>query len=317
MRAIQITEFGGPEVLVLRDVEDPVVAPGQKLYDVRAAGLNYADTHQAENSYLAQQKLPLIPGAEFVGTDESGRRVVGLVDGGSYAEKVAARDALVWTVPDGVNDGQALSTVLQGATAWHLLHTCAHVVEGETVVVHAAAGGVGTIAVQLAKSLGARVIATASTSEKRDLALSLGADAAVDGDPEHLVDTLKEANGGKRVDVVLEMVGGATFDRSLEALAPFGRLVVFGMASRTPPSPIDAGKLMGRSSAVIGFWLVHCMQNPQMYMRGPVQRMLDAIAAGELKPVVGGEYAFADAAQAHRDLRSRASVGKLVLRISD
>lgn len=317
MRAIQITEFGGPEVLVLRDVEDPVPAPGQKLYDVRAAGLNYADTHQAENSYLAQQTLPLIPGAEFVGVDESGRRVVGLVDGGSYAEKVTAHDAMVWTVPDGVDDGQALSTVLQGATAWHLLHTCAHVAEGETVVVHAAAGGVGTIAVQLAKSLGARVIATASTPEKRDLALSLGADAAVDGDPEHLIDALKEANGGKRVDVVLEMVGGATFDRSLEALAPFGRLVVFGMASRTPPSPIDAGRLMGRSSAVIGFWLVHCMQDPERYMRGPVQGMLDAIAAGELKPVVGGEYSFADAAQAHRDLRSRASVGKLVLRISD
>ncbi|MGI8879214.1 MAG: quinone oxidoreductase family protein [Jatrophihabitans sp.] len=314
MRAIQITEFGGPEVLVVRDVPDPVPGPGQRLYDVTAAGLNYADTHQAENSYLAKQKLPLTPGAEFVGVDADGRRVVGLVDSGSYAQKVVAHDAMTWEIPEGVSDGAALSAVLQGVTAWHLLHTCAHVQSGETVVVHAAAGGVGTIAVQLAKAAGARVIASASTEEKRELALSLGADAAIDGDPGGLIRAVRKENGGKRVDIVLEMVGGETFDRSLETLAPFGRLVVFGMASRTPPTPVDPGALMGRSTAVIGFWLVHCMQDPQRWMRGPVQELLDLTASGALRPVIGGEYDLSGVAQAHRDLRSRASVGKLVLR---
>ncbi len=314
MRAIQITEFGGPEVLVVRDVPDPVPDADESLYTVVAAGLNYADTHQAENSYLVESNLPVIPGAEFVGVDSAGRRVVGLSESGSYAEKVVASDALIWDVPDGVSDGAALSAVLQGVTAWHLLHTCAHVQAGETVVVHAAAGGVGTIAVQLAKAAGARVIATASSAEKRELALSLGADVAIDGEPSRLVDAVKRANNRQRVDVVLEMVGGETFDRSLEALAPFGRLVVFGMASRTPPAAVEPGRLMQRGTAVIGFWLAYCVMNPQRWMRGPVQELLDAIAAGTVKPVLGGEYDLDGAAQAHRDLRSRGTVGKLVLR---
>ena len=190
MRAVQITRFGGPEVLDVVDLPDPVPGDGEQLYEVSAAGINFADTHQTENSYLAQQQLPLIPGAEFVGTPAGGgQRVVGLLDGGGYAEKVAAHERLTWPVPDGVSDEQALAIVLQGATAWHLLRTSAHLAEGETVVVIAGAGGVGSLAVQLAKRWGAgRVIATASSPDKRAHAKRLGADATVDpaladGDP--------------------------------------------------------------------------------------------------------------------------------------
>src|SRR3954471_1229603 len=266
MRAVQITRFGGPEVLDVVDLPDPVPGDGQQLYEVSTAGVNYADTHQIENSYLAQQQLPLIPGAEFVGTPVGGgQRVVGLLEGGGYAEKVVAHDFLTWPVPDGVSDEQALAVVLQGSTAWHLLRTSTHLQPGESVVVIAGAGGVGSLAVQLAKHWGAgRVIATASSPEKRALTEELGADASVDpgladDDPKQFTAALREANGGHRADTVLEMTGGHVFDGSLSALAPFGRLATYGMAGRTPPKPINAGSLMGTSRAVIGFWLAHCM----------------------------------------------------------
>src|SRR3954466_14287075 len=230
MRAVQITRFGGPEVLDIVDVPEPTPGPGQQLYEVSSAGINYADTHQIENSYLAQQQLPLIPGAEFVGTPVGGgQRVVGLLEGGGYAEKVVAHDFLTWPVPDGVTDEQALAVDLQGATAWHLLRTSAHLAEGESVVVIAGAGGVGSLAVQLARRWGAgRVIATASSPEKRALAEELGAHATVDpalaeDDPKAFTAALREANGGRKVDIVLEMTGGNVFDGSLSALAPFGR----------------------------------------------------------------------------------------------
>jgi NADPH:quinone reductase len=314
MRGIQITRFGGPEVLETADLPDPQPAPGTRVYDVTAAGVNYADTHQTEDSYLAPQRLPLVPGAEFAGTGPDGRRVVGLLGGGGYAEKVVAADALVWPIPDGVSDGAALAVVLQGATAWHVLRTSAHLAAGESVVVHAAAGGVGTVAVQLARAWGAgRVIATASSPEKRDLALSLGADAAVDPASEDLTAALREANGGARVDVVLEMAGGPVFDASLRALAPFGRLVTYGMASRTQPTPVDPRNLMAHSSGVIGFWLAHCFRDPARWLDGPMTELLAMLGDGRLRAVVGGTYPLSEAAEAHRALLARRSTGKLVL----
>ncbi len=313
MKAIQVTEFGGPEVLIPTEVPDPEVGDGQVGIEVSAAGINYADTHQAENTYLAPAQLPLIPGAEVVGTTPDGRRVVALLGGGGYAERATAHSALAFDVPEGVSDGQALALILQGTTAWHLLRTCAHLQEGETVVVHAAAGGVGTLAIQLAKQWGAgRVIATASSQDKRDLALELGADVAIDGAVPDLKAALEEANGGRKVDIVLEMVGGSTFDASLAALAPFGRLVTFGMASREEPKLVHPGSLVQRSRAVIGFWLAHCFSNPKM-LSGPLDEMLAMVAAGELRPIVGGTYPLSEARRAHEDLRARRTVGKLVL----
>jgi NADPH:quinone reductase len=312
MKAIQITEYGGPEVLRYVDLPDPVPRPGQELVRVAGAGVNYADTHATENTYLTQTRLPAVPGAEVVGTGPDGRRVVALVSGG-YAELAVAGTDLMFEVPDGVSDGAALALVLQGVTAWHLLRTSTHLAEGETVVVHAAAGGVGTVAVQLAKQLGAgRVVATASTPEKRELALDLGADAAVDPAGEGLKDQLVEANGGRPVDVVLEMTGGTVFDESLRSLAPFGRLATFGQASRQPARPVDPAGLMATSRGVIGFWLAHCLARPAM-VREPLAELFELTLAGSLRPVVGGHYPLADASRAHRDLRGRGTVGKLVL----
>ena len=193
-------------------------------------------------------------------------------------------------VPDGISDGQALSCLVQGASAWLLLRTSTHLAPGETVVVHAAAGGVGTIAVQLAKLWGAgRVIATASTPAKRQLAIELGADVAVDSGAEDLTAELRAANDGHGVDVVLEMTGGRVFDQSLAALAPFGRLAFYGMAGRTPPTPVAPVDLMARSTAVIGFWLAHADAGRGLLAEA-VTDLFGLIGAGKLSPVIGGSY---------------------------
>lgn len=313
MRAIQITEFGGPEVLTLTDLPAPEPTPGHVLVQVSSAGVNFADTHQTEDSYLAKQTLPMVPGSEVVGTDPDGRRVAGFATSGGYAEQALVPAAMAYHVPDGVSDGQALALLVQGTTAWHLLRTSTHLAPGETVVVHAAAGGVGTIAVQLAKAWGAgRVIGVASSPDKRALAEQLGADATVDAGAEDLKAALEEANGGRKVDVVLEMVGGETFDASLAALAPFGRLATFGMASRRPARPVAPGELMGRSRTVAGFWLAHCFSRPEM-LAGPMTELMQLVAEGRLTAVVGGTWPLAQAAEAHRALLGRGSTGKLVL----
>ncbi len=324
VRAVQITRFGGPEVLEAVDLDPPAAREDRLLVDVDSAGVNYADTHQTEDSYLAPQSLPMVPGAEVVGHvrggDRDGQRVVALLGGGGgYAEQALAHPSTSFPVGEALSDGQALSLVLQGTTAWHLLRTCAHLVPGESVVVHAAAGGVGSLAVQLAKQWGAgRVIATASTADKRSLAVELGADVAVNvsaaESAETVRDVLRGANGGRDVDVVLEMTGGVVFDGSLAALAPLGRLVTFGMASRTPPRRVDPGALIATSRAVVGFWLVHAMLGPQG-LSPAMDELVSMVRAGRLAPVVGGTYPLDQARAAHEDLLARRSIGKLVLAV--
>jgi NADPH:quinone reductase len=313
MRAIQVQEFGGPEVLRLADVPVPEPGDGEVLIRVSRAGINFADTHQRRNEYLAEAKLPLIPGAEVAGVrEDTGERVVAMCGTGGYAEYATAPDALTVPVPDGVEDGAALALLLQGLTAWHLYRTCARVQPGETVVVHAAAGGVGSLAVQLGHAMGAgRVIATASSEEKRALARDLGADVAVDPAPAGLADRLVEVNDGRRVDVVFEMAGGEVFEQSLNALAPFGRLVAYGNASGDA-NTVATGRLMRRSVAVIGFWLMHCVGRPEMVAE-PLADLFARAARGELRAVVGETYQLADAARAHTEMQARRTTGKLLL----
>ena len=314
MRAIRISEWGGPEVLEL--VEDaPVPEPGdgQVLIHVSRAGVNFADTHARENSYLARYELPLTPGAEVVGTVEgTGQRVVSLVGTGGYAEYVAADEATTFPIEEDVSDATALALLLQGLTAWHLYRTSAKLAEGETVVVHAGAGGVGSLAVQLGRRMGAgRVIAAASTQDKRELALELGADAAVDVNADDLAGALIEANGGERVDAVFEMAGGRVFDESIKALAPFGRLVTYGIASREQ-NEVRTGALMRRSHAVVGFWLMHCLREPEM-VAGPLKELFALAASGDLRVVEGEAYGLSEVRRLHEDLAARRTSGKLVI----
>jgi NADPH2:quinone reductase len=325
MRAIQVRAFGGPEVLEPAVLADPVPAHGELLVEVTGAGVNFADTHQVENSYLSASALPLVPGSEVVGTvvgsGRPGRRVCGFVArGGGYAELAVVRPETLFDVPAGVSDAQALSLLVQGLTAWHLVHTSTRVRYADAVVVHAAAGGVGNLAVQLAKQAGAgRVIATASSQDKLDLALELGADVGVvlgaEVNAHEVTDRLVQANGGRKVDVVLEMVGGPTFDGSLAALAPFGRIATFGMASRRAPAPVSPGSLMVGSHSVVGFWLVDCMR-PEVartLVAEPLAALVAQVVAGTLRPLAGPTYALSAARTAHQDMRARRTTGKVVL----
>ena len=312
MKAIQISEFGGPEVMKLVELPDPTPGEGEILLDVTAIGINYADTHQTENSYLSTQSLPLVPGIEVVGTHD-GKRYLASVSSGGYAEKAVAHKAVAFPIPDSVTDEQALCMLVQGTTAWHLLKTMGHLKSGQSVVVHAAAGGVGTIAIQLAKLWGAHVIAVTSSDEKSALATSLGADAVVDAKSEDLAKAIRSANGGKRVDIVLEMVGGTTFDQSLLALADFGKIITFGMASRTAPQPVHPGSLMHGSKTISGFWLANCFGSKEM-MNDVIEELFGLISAGKLMPVIGGTYPLNDAAGAHRAMLARETTGKIVLK---
>jgi NADPH:quinone reductase len=312
MRAVQIEEFGGPEVLEVVDLPKPEPGEGEVLIEVSRAGMNFADTHQRENSYLARYEVPLILGGEVAGTTEDGRRVVALLRSGGYAEYAVAPEATVYPIPDGLDDGAALALLIQGLTAWHLLKSCGRVAPGETVVIISGAGGVGSLAVQLAKPFGAgRVIATASSEEKRALTFELGADAAVDPSVEDLTAALVEANGGERVDVVLEMSGGRIFDQSAEALAPFGRIVAYGIASREQ-NTLETGRLMRKSRTVVGFWLVHCLGRRDM-VEEPLADLFDRAARGELKPRVGATYPLSEVRRAHEDMQGRRTSGKLLL----
>jgi NADPH2:quinone reductase len=311
VKAIQIDEFGGPEVLAYRDVEDPVPGEGEVLVEVARSGINFADTHATRNDYLAEQQLPLIPGGEVSGRTPDGKRVAALLAGGGYAEKVAVSEQMLIPVPDGVDDDQAAALLLQGITAMALVRRCARIEPGETLLVEAAAGGTGSLAVQLGKQAGAKVIGLASSEEKRAMVEGLGADATVDSRAGDLKEAILAANDGKRVDAVLHMSGGDAFDAELSALAPLGRMVVFGIASREQREVSTAALLRG-SKAVIGFWLVHLLMRPHEV--GPmIAELLGAVAKGELEVSIGEVYPLSEAARAHEDLIARRTTGKLLL----
>ncbi len=312
MKAIQITEFGGPEVMKYLDLPEPTPVGSQVVLDVTAIGLNYADTHQTENSYLSQQTLPLIPGMEVVGKMPDGSRVLALASTGGYCQKTLVNPRTVIPLPEQVSDGAALAMMVQGTTAYLILKEMAHVKPGESVVVHAGAGGVGSIAIQLAKLWGAYVIAVTSSDEKKKLCKELGADAVVDAGEADLKSALLTANKNKPVDIVLEMVGGTTFDQSLEALAPFGRLIFYGMASRQAPKNLAPGALMPKSQTVSGFWLVNALAKREL-MQEVFMDLFGMIISGKLKPIVGATYPLSEAINAHRDMLARKTVGKIVL----
>lgn len=311
MKAIQIDEFGGPEVLDYREVPDPSPKLAEIVVNVKRSGVNFADTHASRNDYLAEQTLPLIPGAEIAGQTNDGRRVVALLGSGGYAEKVAIPQAQLIELPEGVDYDQAAGGLLQGLTAMALVHRCARIEPGETIVVEAAAGGTGTLSVQLAKRAGARVIGLASSEEKRELVRSLGADACVDSRAEDLGEAIREANDGKRVDAVLHMSGGAAFDAELGALAPLGRMVVFGIASREQRE-ISTASLLRGSKAVIGFWLAHLLMRPDLLVP-MIGDLLGGIAKDELAVTIGEVYPLSEAKRAHEDLIARRTSGKLLL----
>ena len=303
MRAVRFDEFGGPEQLRLVEVPEPVPGPGQLLVAVEAAGVNFADVHQVDGSYLAADRLPYVPGSEVVGRTPSGRRVLArLRTGGGYAEQAVVAESDSVDVPEGMPSGDALAVLIQGLTAWHLLKSAGRMQPGETVVVHSAAGGVGSLAVQLAKIFGAgRVLGQASTPAKKQLALDLGADA------------IAEYPLTERADVILDAVGGKLLDQALDSLTDLGRLVSYGRAGGEEFVPVSPDRLSDLNVALVGFWVRPTFERPGAFAE-PLRELLQLVEAGQLRPVVGGEYPLTEAHQAHRDLLARRTTGKLILK---
>src|SRR5215213_1442853 len=316
MKAIMVEEFGEPEVLRHADVERPSPGEGEVLLEVRSAGVNYADTMRRRNQYLETQDLPFTPGSEVAGIvaevgEEvedvaTGDRVVTLLGTGGYAQYALVPARSLILLPEGLDFDQAAAIPLQGLTAYHCIKTSGALQEGESVLVHAAAGGVGTLSVQMAKLLGAgTVIATASSGEKLDLARSLGAEILIDYTEEDWPEKVREATEGKGADVILEMVGSDFPEKNLQCL------VVFGSASKERGTIVPAA-LMKRCHAVVGFYLPQIMRRPDLFVPS-LREILAWISSGDLKLTIGGTYPLAQAAAAHSDLEGRKTSGKLVL----
>lgn len=322
MKAITLEEYGGPDVLQLVDIEKPIIGDREVLVEVKAIGVNFADVARRKGEYVVPTPLPFSPGAEVagiiteVGKDvkrfKAGMRVVSLIESAGYAEYVTIHEMSLSAIPDGVDFTNAVALPLQGQTAYHILKTMGRLQKGESVLVHAAAGGVGAISVQLAKLFGAgKVIATASSDEKLAHAKEMGADHLINYTEEGWELKVRELTGGKGVDVALEMVGGDIFRNTLKCLAPFGRVVVFGGASGEP-AKMNAGQLMRRNQSVIGFFLPQIMKNYEMY-QASLKELLELIESGDLKLTIGGAYPLEEAAEVHRLLEGRKTMGKLVL----
>ncbi|WP_456275713.1 quinone oxidoreductase family protein [Bacillus sp. AK128] len=325
MKAVQFTKYGGPEVLEFAELENPKPEGNEVVIEIKAIGVNYADTARREGQYVVPTPLPFVPGAEVAGvvvevgdavtSVQVGAKVVTLLGtkkATGYAEYTIADERGLIPLPDGVDFKEAVALPLQGLSAYHVLKTMGRLEEGETVLVHAAAGGVGTIAVQLAKLFGAgKVIATASTQEKLDLAKELGADVLINYTEEDWVEQVKAATNGKGVDVALEMVGGRVFNQTLDCLATFGRLVVFGAASGEQ-SKLTPSLLMGKNQSVIGFFLPQIMRKPALMQQSLIE-LLTYLQKGQLKLIIGGVYPLDDVVNVHKLLQSRKTQGKLVL----
>lgn len=319
MRAVHNVALGGPEVLQVAEVPIPVAGEDETLIKVDRAGINFSDIWRRGVGWLnPPRELPVIPGFEVVGTRVSdGVRVVGATwfGYGGYAEYAVRPNRLTVEVPEGVGDVAALGTMVQGTTAWGALLQGGRMREGDTVAIMAAAGGLGSMAVQLARLHGAsRVIAVASTEEKRKLTLELGADAAVAADADTIADAIKEANGGKGVDLLLESVGGAITDAAFHALGYNGRMVCFGQASGESNS-VSLDLLMDEAIGVSGYWVTPWQREGNA--RDAVATMLDWIAAGKLKVLEGPSFPAAKAGEAQAAIEARATFGKVTLTVDD
>jgi NADPH2:quinone reductase len=320
MKAVVFEKLGGPEVMKIAEVPKPEVKPGTVLIKVRAAGINFADTLFRQGQYVMQPKLPDTPGLEGAGEIEAvgagvpnlkpGQRVCAL-GRAMYAEYALAPAMQVVPIPDSMSFEHGAAFPVQVLTAWHMLHTAHKTGPGQTVLVHSAAGGVGIVAVQIAKAAGARVIGTVSSDSKAALVKEHGADDVINYAAHDFAAEANRLTGGRGVDLILDGVGATTMDKGLTCLAPFGLLILYGRSSGRP-EPLDLSRLIEKSTKVSGFTLYTAAALPEVLRRG-IEESFKLIAERKLKLVVGKSFPLAQAAEAHRFMESRQSVGKLVL----
>jgi NADPH:quinone reductase len=322
MKIIKFYEIGGPEVLRYEVVERPRMAPNRVLVRIHAIGVNFADTVMRRGGYLAQPKLPETPGFEAAGvvveTGKNansrlvGKRVVVLGER-CYAEYVTALPSQLIGLPDNISFEQGAAFPVQALTAYHMLYTVDHVAPGRTVLVHAAAGGVGLLAVQMAKLGGARVIGTTSSMEKARYVQDAGADEIILYNQTDFAERVAEFTHQRGVDIVLDSVGKATLPGSLSSLAPFGHLISYGSASGRP-DPIDVGSLYARSLKVSAFWLFTVTRTPRVAQHG-VKQVLEWIGNGKIHLRIGLKLPLEQAAEAHQKMEARQTTGKIMLTV--
>ena len=320
MQAIQITQTGGPEVLIPRDLPTPTPGPGEALIQIEACGVNFIDVYLREGRYPA--KLPFIPGQEAAGTVvalgpgvtgvEVGNRVAWCHVFGTYAQLAVAPARLLVRIPEGIGFQQAAAAMLQGMTAHYLAHSTYPIQAGDEVLIHAGAGGVGLLLIQMAKQLGARVFTTVSTDEKAALAREAGADEAILYSHEDFAAKVRELTGGKGVAVVYDSVGKTTFDASLTCLRPRGLLVLFGGSSGAVP-PLDLIRLSTLGSLYLTRPTLKDYTATREELDQRAGDVLKWVAEGKLKLRLEHTYPLAEAAQAHRDLEARKTTGKVLL----
>jgi NADPH2:quinone reductase len=320
MKAIQFKEVGGPDVMQLVEVPKPELRPGMVRMRVHAAGINFADTFFREGNYLIKPKLPDTPGMEAAGViDETGPGVEGLKPGmriaavglKAYAEYGLFYANQVIPLPDFISFEEGATFPIQTLTAWFMIHTSHTMTPGQTVLVHSAAGGVGIVAMQIAKAAGARVIGTVSSNSKIDIATKYGADEVINYETHDFAEEAKRLTGGKGVNLILDAVGKPTFEKGLSCLAPFGHSILYGRAGG-PPDKLDVFRLFEKSLKVSGFVLYTASANQELMRRG-IEHSFNLIREGKLKILIGKTFPLAEAPAAHRFISSRGSVGKLVL----
>lgn len=323
MNAIVLRELGAPEMLRLEDVPEPQLEPGKILVDVRASGINFADILVRSGAYPQPPALPMIPGDELAGdvvavagdvdTVSVGDRIMGITLGANaYAERATVEASLAFPLPDGATYEEGAAFLSTFLTAYIPLTRQARVVAGQTVLVHAAAGGVGSAALQLLKHLGVRAIATAGSDEKLELAAKLGAFAGVNYRDPDWAARVRELTEGRGVDVVLDTVGGDVFGESFRLVAPLGTLVAIGFAGGQWPD-INPSLVVGRNASLAGVFLGRLYRFARPEIRALVAELTEIWRSRAIAPVVGRTFPLADAAGAHRLIEERRSTGKVVL----
>lgn len=324
MRALVCKAYGSPDDLVVEDVDDPVSDRGQILVDVKAAGLNFPDVLVIGGQYQVKTPLPFIPGHEAAGVvadvgEDAGRfkigdKVIITPSTGAFAERCAVPEKLAMPVPDGLDFGQAAGFTITYSTSYHALVQHAGVKEGETVLVLGAAGGVGITAVEIAKALGARVIAAASTDEKLEFAKSAGADETINYGEASLRDAVREITNGNGADVIYDPVGGDIGEQALRSIARGGRYLVIGFASGAIPS-FPANLVLLKEANVMGVWWGPWATRNPMLQAQNLQAMGEMMGKGLLHPRVTGSYSLDEFKEAFRAITTRRVRGKVVFRM--
>lgn len=323
MRAIEVSEYGDSEQLEVIEAEKPEPGEGEVRIDIEAAGINFADIMQRRGHYPDGPEAPYVPGMEAAGVVDAvgdgveelseGDRVVGMLDTGGYAESVTAPADLLFPIPDAMRFEEAAGFPVQFLTAHACLFEWGGLEANESVLIQAAAGGVGTAAVQLASNAGAEVFGTASTQEKLDLAADLGCDHPINYTETDFREVVDEETDGEGVDLVLESVGDDVFERSLDAMAHFGRMVTYGVASGVP-AEVSNQRLLFENKTVKGFHLGQAATHDPSRVMKAVPELTDGFASGDLEVILGESFALEDAAEAHQYIEDRKSSGKVVLK---